>query len=1057
MATRKRKKPDDLTLAQRAYLSRIKNLVTKSKTFQRLLLQVQQEGKNYVGQKSRVEVKSYDPRFVEKLEEGFTHLDAIIANPRSFIKQDPTLLDAGRAKKINSETVTHLASHTQFVYDVDKEGNVTPMKLLSIESDVDYWIYENRFIATLIKKAAIFIEKRVNYIKDHGETRDSDLLLLHTDTNIDGARYEVDSRIKLSTPSLDEGNAERNEDLLHRLYSLRERCAYYTHSQFMELMRGSKPVSNPIHQTNMIVKNPAYHAAYVLWQFLDSYTELGVSYEVTEAEADYDEAYFSQIYALLGAQMLTLRSAVSKNRAIKDAKKSTRKITPKVLFTLEDETFYDGKFLYDQFPDFRPQPDTPLNPTPSEVHKERQRLRAKISEDRVKKALVDDAIEQQKAKDIAAEAAERRRKAEAEAAAQKETMRLAEIAAKRKQEEEVRRKQEEQDKLRLQEERKLEAARRKVIRKAELDKRGQPYGVEELDTHVSDGYGAVSFYSGKAPLFASPLRDQEDVKAEQEAALAQESAIEEPLKPSFADIKTRTFAEKLSLASEELRGKYQILHDHIASYGEAATVTNDKGELTSHKRKAIVFLGISGKHLKLNLALDPAAYEDSSLPVSPSKGSLAKRLPLDFRVRSDLAVRRAKALIDAAMAAFGLTKTIVPVEPEEISPALPEETTAAPLEVAPAAAPAEEAPAAAPSIEALAPTPVEEPGPAPLEGAPAPIEAAASAFPEIKKTPFQQKYLSLPSDDDLRVKFDGLREKALSYDVSERVSVKGDLFSAHRKRLVFLTISGRHIRVNLALDPKAYQGGPLPVEANTSKKLADTPLLFRVKSDLSYRRALSLIEEVFAAEKMEALPIGKAPAAIEAEASEKEEPAESLALEPLVSAPIQPEPAAEPEPVAAEAAEPSSAQGEEAPAESEGKPASFVPEIKKLTFFEKYANIDDELKDKLDALRRKACEYDCSERLSIKGDLYSAHRVRLLFIQLSGKHIKVSFALDPDAYQDSSLPVERNSGKKLADTPLLFRVRSDLSLKRAFALIEEVMAKNGVAALAAPKAPAEIA
>ncbi len=1070
-------------------------MVNNSKQFQRLLLEVQKEGKNYVGQKSRVEIRSYDPLFVEKLEEGFSHLDAIIAAPRSFIKQDPTLMDAGRAKKINSETVTHLASHTQFVYDVDREGNVTPMKLLSIESDVDYWIYENRFVATLIKKAAIFIEKRVNYIKDHGETRDSDLLLLHTNTDIDGALYEVDSRIKLSTPSADEGNAERNEDLLRRLYSLRERCAYYTKSPFMELMKGSKPVANPIHQTNMIVKNPDYHAAYVLWQFLDSYTELGVSYEVTETEANYDDDYFNEIYALLAAEMLTLRSSVLKNRALKDLKKTTKKITPKVLFTLEDETFYDGKFLYDQFPERRPMPDTPLTPTPDEVHKERQHLRQKWNEDHIKKALVDDAIEQQKAKDIAEEAAQRLRKAEEEARRQEEAMRLAELEAKLKAEEEARRKEEELAKRRSEEERRLEAARRKVIRKAELDKLGLPYGVEEMDTHISDGYGAVSFYSGAAPLFLSPIRDKDEVRRENEARLAEIERIkratptyaiqgnfpgtlsplkEPPAKPFYADINSHTFLEKLFLSNDEVTSKYRQLHEYIASFSGASSVRNSKGELTSFRRKAIVFLSISGKHIKLNLALDPASYEDSAMPVSSTKGALGKRLPLDFRVRSDLALRRAKALVDEAMASFGLGKQVYSGEEPVIvksKPTLAKQglypTSFSPVKLsAKEEAKLEEeakivrtAPEFAPQIAypgTVSPLPekvrtilikdtkviektvyISKPVEAsvvetnPVE-VPTPVEAIAPSFvPEIKKTPFQEKYLNLSEEDELKAKFDGLRERALSYDVSERVSIKGDLFSAHRKRLVFLTLSGRHIKVSLALDPKAYQDSTLPVEENTSKKLSDTPLLFRVKSDLSYRRALSLIDEVFKNEGMPLLDTPKAAAPIQVE--EKE--AAPAAKEPKPEQAIVSTPEKVEEPVKEE-------QPDEEPAATEVTPiasTSSVPEIKKTPFQEKYANLDDDLKAKYDTLRYKAASYDVSERVSIKGDLFSAHRKKLVFLTISGHHIKVNLALNPKDYADSTMPVEENTSRKLADTPLLLRVRSDLSLKRALTLIEETM------------------
>ena len=63
---------------------------------------------------------------------------------------------------------------------------------------------------TLMKKFALFIEKRYQFIKSHGETFNSDLLLIHATSEIDGAKYEVDNRVKVSVPSEDQGKQEAN-------------------------------------------------------------------------------------------------------------------------------------------------------------------------------------------------------------------------------------------------------------------------------------------------------------------------------------------------------------------------------------------------------------------------------------------------------------------------------------------------------------------------------------------------------------------------------------------------------------------------------------------------------------------------------------------------------------------------------------------------------------------------------------------------------------------------------------------------------------------------------
>ena len=462
-----------LNHAQKAYLSRIKNLVSSSSSFQSLLLQVREQGKNYVRHTERLESKKFDGKFVDELEKGFNAIDQIIANPRTFIKESPELVEAGLAKKINAQSITHLASHTQFVHSVDEKGNVTPEKILTIHAEIDMQIYENRFVMTLIKKCSLFIEKRFNFIKDHGETLDSDLLLIKSVSDIDGAKYEIDSRIKVSTPSKDGGNKEKNEDVLQRLASLRERCAYYMRSPFMAEMQGAKDVANPIHMTNLIVKNPHYHAAYELWKFVDAYTELGVSYNVQETEQDFSQPYFEEILALVMADILTLRSNRVKNKVINPKKSKDRVVNPKVVFNLEDETYYDGKFLYDQFPSYKKKRYSPMALTPEEAKEQRLALEENLREERYKKTLVDEDIEKQKNLDIAKEAVERQKKLEAEEKARIKAEKAKEKElAKQKALEERKRKAEEKKAL-LKEQKELEKTRRMVARQAKNDKKAK--------------------------------------------------------------------------------------------------------------------------------------------------------------------------------------------------------------------------------------------------------------------------------------------------------------------------------------------------------------------------------------------------------------------------------------------------------------------------------------------------------------------------------------------------------------------------------------------------------
>ena len=106
------------------------------------------------------------------------------------------------------------------------------------------------------------------------------------------------------------------------------------------------------------------------------------------------------------------------------------------------------------------------------------------------------------------------------------------------------------------------------------------------------------------------------------------------------------------------------------------------------------------------------------------------------------------------------------------------------------------------------------------------------------------------SEADIRHKYYDLRDYICWYGVKNRISIPGDTFSLHRERFAFITLSGKHIKLYLAINPDTYATSPIPVERVDSKKFEDLPTLIRVRSDLSYRRAKQIIDDVMAAKGM---------------------------------------------------------------------------------------------------------------------------------------------------------------------------------------------------------------
>ena len=119
--------------------------------------------------------------------------------------------------------------------------------------------------------------------------------------------------------------------------------------------------------------------------------------------------------------------------------------------------------------------------------------------------------------------------------------------------------------------------------------------------------------------------------------------------------------------------------------------------------------------------------------------------------------------------------------------------------------------------------------------------------------------------------------------------------------------------------------------------------------------------------------------------------------------------------------------------------------IIRIPFPERMLNAEKEMQDNYNELKNEIMSYGVNSRVSNSGDTFRLHRKTYVKITIAGLSLKLYFALNPDDYKDSTLPVQ-NAGHKgiYAEIPLVFKVRSGLSMRRCKELIQAVMEKNGL-------------
>ena len=115
----------------------------------------------------------------------------------------------------------------------------------------------------------------------------------------------------------------------------------------------------------------------------------------------------------------------------------------------------------------------------------------------------------------------------------------------------------------------------------------------------------------------------------------------------------------------------------------------------------------------------------------------------------------------------------------------------------------------------------------------------------MKKIKYSRSFTAklILSEKDVKARYAVLATELLSYEkVSSRSRWSGASFSCGRRPIAKLTFSGKTLCVYLAVDPAEFQTGKYKAkDCGETKKYAQTPARFRLRSDGSLRAALSAI------------------------------------------------------------------------------------------------------------------------------------------------------------------------------------------------------------------------
>ena len=323
------------------YTNQVGEALEDDRYFQ-YLFEMVQAGDNTLEQKNRILHKVIDEQWLTVVEEGIEAIFNIVDKPRRFIATTEEVVPVALAKKITADSVRHLSQHTQFITE-NAAGEIQPTKILNVTTEESYDLYENRFVYHLIQRLFAFVDKRTDVI--FWSTGDETCNVMSMESKIDDAYEEISYKVEMTIKNRQSyvENDTDHMDLFKRIDRVRRLSRTLRTSSFCDIMNGCAKVRSPIQRTNLMMKDPDYRTCYKLWQFIESYDEVGYTIEEQDSALQFDEEYLLQMYINFITNYTVFKSLLeSDQRNVTELAKEKREpVKPKFVKEIKEEIVED--------------------------------------------------------------------------------------------------------------------------------------------------------------------------------------------------------------------------------------------------------------------------------------------------------------------------------------------------------------------------------------------------------------------------------------------------------------------------------------------------------------------------------------------------------------------------------------------------------------------------------------------------------------------------------------------------------------------------------------------
>ena len=223
--------------------------------------------------------------WVEAIEVGLPFFEKAIKEERQFIRNDGEVLPIEKIRKTSKDSIQDLAKHANYITHEapdDLETEVLPDKMLMIQKESDFAIYENRVLYAGLMYLKDFVASRLVEIKEATNTY---LVKQHIKKAIDmGSRkihIDLDyDESRVNDPLLTDKNNEK--DVIDRLDQVLTGILALLKTPLMREVSKVEMVSRPIAKTNILKMNRNFRESLACFEYIANYQGKGFTIEHIE-------------------------------------------------------------------------------------------------------------------------------------------------------------------------------------------------------------------------------------------------------------------------------------------------------------------------------------------------------------------------------------------------------------------------------------------------------------------------------------------------------------------------------------------------------------------------------------------------------------------------------------------------------------------------------------------------------------------------------------------------------------------------------------------------------